>query len=65
MDFIQNANGISRKEAIKRMGKYAAISALGSYIILNPQKAQAQSAGQDGAGTAPPDPSGQPFDNEG
>lgn len=37
---------ISRKEAIKKIGnysKYAALTALGTYMILNPQKAQAQS----------------------
>lgn len=37
---------ISRKEAISkigRYGKYAALTALGTYTILNPQKAQAQS----------------------
>jgi hypothetical protein len=38
---------ISRKEAISKMGnygKYAALTALGTYLILNPQKAQASSA---------------------
>ncbi len=34
---------ISRKQAIKRMGKYAAITAAGTFLILNPTKAQAQS----------------------
>lgn len=37
---------ISRKEALKKMGKYgkyAALTALGTYMILSPQKAQAQS----------------------
>jgi len=37
---------ISRKEAISKIGnygKYAALTALGTYLILNPQKAQAQS----------------------
>jgi hypothetical protein len=36
---------ITRKEAIKKMGKYAALTALGTFIILNPKKAQAVSAG--------------------
>jgi hypothetical protein len=39
---------ITRKEVIKkivRYGKYAALTALGTYLILNPQKAQAQSPG--------------------
>ena len=34
---------ISRKEAVKKMGKYAALTALGTFMILNPKKAQAQS----------------------
>jgi len=34
---------ITRNEAIKKMGKYAALTALGTFIILNPKKAQAQS----------------------
>jgi len=44
----KNKENISRKEALQKMGKYAAITALGTFIILNPKKAQAQS---------PPDPS--------
>ena len=40
--------GISRKEAMKKMGKYAALTAIGTFTILNPKKAQAQSS--------PPDP---------
>ena len=44
-------NNITRNEAIKRMGKYAALTAVGTFLILNPQKAQAQSPG-------PPDPGG-------
>ena len=35
---------ITRKEAVKKMGKYAALTALGTFMILSPQKAQAQSA---------------------
>jgi len=41
---------ISRKEAIKKIGnygKYAALTALGTYMILNPQKAQASSVPSD------------------
>jgi len=34
---------ISRKEAIKKMGKYAALTAMGTFMILNPKKAQAVS----------------------
>ena len=46
---------ITRKEAIKKMGSYAAFTALSTMIILNPQKAQAVSGpplppGQNGFG---------------
>ena len=42
--------GITRKQAIKKMGKYAALTAIGTFTILNPKKAQAQST--------PPSPTG-------
>lgn len=45
-----NQKEITRKEAIKKIGnygKYAALTALGTYLILNPQKAQAASAPAD------------------
>ena len=44
---------ISRKEALKKIGnygKYAALTALGTYMILNPQKAQASSPEDPGDG---------------
>ncbi len=44
---------ITRKEAIKKIGnygKYAALTALGTYMILNPQKAQAASPETPGTG---------------
>lgn len=44
---------ITRKEAIKKIGnysKYAALTALGTYIILSPQKAQASSLQAPGSG---------------
>jgi len=47
------AEEISRKAALKKIGnygKYAALTALGTYMILNPQKAQAQSPGIPGSG---------------
>ena len=37
---------ITRKEALQRMGKYAALTAVGTFVILNPKKAQAQSPDQ-------------------
>ena len=39
----QSSEDISRKDAVKKMGKYAALTALGTFMILNPQKAQATS----------------------
>ena len=36
-------SGITRKDAIKKMGKYAALTAVGTFMILNPKKAQAAS----------------------
>ena len=44
---------ITRKDAIKKIGnysKYAALTALGTYMILNPQKAQAASTVPDTPG---------------
>ena len=49
----ENNQEISRKEAIKKIGnygKYAALTALGTYMILNPQKAQASSIEAPGTG---------------
>ena len=37
-------SGITRKDAIKKMGKYAALTAVGTFMILNPKEAQAMSA---------------------
>lgn len=43
-------NKITRKEALKKMGKYAALTATGTFLILNPKKAQAQSPQPPGDG---------------
>ena len=51
---MNNKSGITRKDAIKKMGKYAALTAIGTFAILNPKKAQASSF--------PPDPGNNPFD---
>jgi hypothetical protein len=42
-----STNDISRKDAIKKMGKFAALTAMGTFMILNPKKAQAQSGPSD------------------
>jgi len=47
---IKSENKIDRKEALKEIGKYgkyAALTALGTYFILSPQRAQASSAPED------------------
>ena len=44
---------ITRQEALKKMGKYAALTAVGTFMILNPAKAQS---------TSPVDPGGDPWD---
>tara|TARA_R110002073_G_scaffold293194_2_gene458783 strand:- start:60497 stop:60667 length:171 start_codon:yes stop_codon:yes gene_type:complete len=44
---------ISRKQALQKIGdygKYAALTALGTYILLNPKKAQAASPENPGDG---------------
>jgi len=44
---------INRKEALKKIGnygKYTALTALGTYLILNPKKAQAASPEPPGGG---------------
>jgi len=50
-DVNQAKNEITRKEALKKIGnygKYSALTALGTYMLLSPKKAQASSL--------PPDP---------
>lgn len=45
-DINNNKDDITRKEALKKIGnygKYTALTALGTYLILNPKKAQAAS----------------------
>jgi hypothetical protein len=49
----KHTENIDRKEALKKIGsygKYAALTALGTYLILSPQKAQAQSPEAPGTG---------------
>jgi len=53
IDSKQQQEVINRKEAIKKIGnygKYAALTALGTYLILNPQKSQALSPVTPGTG---------------
>jgi hypothetical protein len=43
---MKKKTGITRKQAIKKMGKYAALTAIGTFAILNPKKVQALSVPQ-------------------
>ncbi|WP_170063274.1 hypothetical protein [Polaribacter porphyrae] len=48
-----NTNKITRKQALKKVGNYSkfvTLTALGTYMILNPQKAQASSPEAPGSG---------------
>tara|TARA_R110000772_G_scaffold65320_1_gene145822 strand:- start:174 stop:377 length:204 start_codon:yes stop_codon:yes gene_type:complete len=47
---MENPEEITRKEAIKKMGKYAALTALGTFMILAPKSAQASSPSGNGNG---------------
>ena len=52
-DTQEKIQEISRKDALKKIksySKYAALTALGTYLILNPQKAQASSPSNPGTG---------------
>jgi|TARA_B100000497_G_C7466230_1_gene287652 hypothetical protein len=42
----ENNDLINRKQAIKKMGRYAGLTALGTFMILSPKQAQAQSPDQ-------------------
>lgn len=44
------AKRISRRIAVNKISKYVAVTALGTFLILNPQKAQAQSPTAPGTG---------------
>jgi hypothetical protein len=52
-DIQDKKEEITRKYALKKIGnygKYAALTALGTYLILSPQKAQAASPEAPGSG---------------
>ena len=53
MTMKRKKENITRGQALKKIGnygKYAALTAIGTYLILNPQKAQAQSPESPGDG---------------
>ncbi len=39
-NFKISQNQISRKEALSKMGKYASLTALGTFLVLNPLHSQ-------------------------
>lgn len=41
---------ITRKEAVKKIGKYVTLTALGTFMLLSPKKAQASSPPDPGSG---------------
>ena len=43
-------NKIDRKQGVKRKGRYAGLTALGTFMLLDPKKAQAQSPVNPGDG---------------
>lgn len=50
---LKNSQKISRKDALQKIGnygKYATLTALGTYILLNPKGAQAASPEDPGTG---------------
>lgn len=50
---MKNRKEITRKQALKKIGsygKYATLTALGTYILLSPKKAQASSPPAPGEG---------------
>ena len=47
---LNTADKIDRSDAIKKMGKYAALTAIGSLIFFSPKQAQAQSPTKPGSG---------------
>ena len=53
MNNKKSKDQITRNEALKKMGKYAAMTAVGTFLILSPKKAHA---------TSPPDPGGDPWE---
>lgn len=38
------SNEITRKEALKKAGKYAAVTAAAMFVVLSPKESQAQSS---------------------
>ena len=50
MEFNKEKNTLTRNEALQKMGKYALLTAVGTFMVLNPKKAQALSTPISGGG---------------
>ena len=46
----KGSSKVSRRECLKKFAKYTAVTALGTFILLNPKKAQASSPTEPGGG---------------
>ena len=47
---VKKGEKVTRKEALRKAGKYAAFTAAAAIILLSPKEAQADSAAPDGRG---------------
>ncbi len=54
---------ISRREAIEKTGKYAALTAAATFLILHPKKSQADSPTDPGWAKTSPDQTKKPEEN--
>ncbi len=54
---------ITRREAIEKTGKYAALTAAATFLILSPKKSQADSPADPGWAKARPEPTKKPGNN--
>jgi hypothetical protein len=50
MKFNKDKNTLTRKEALQKMGKYSLLTAIGTFTVLNPLKAQTLSTPPSGGG---------------
>lgn len=46
----KNQEEISRRDSVKKFAKYTAVTALGTFVLLSPKKAQASSPATPGGG---------------
>ncbi len=58
-----NDKKITRREAIEKTGKYAALTAAATFLILNPKKSQADSPANPGWSKVEPEMTKTPEEN--